>query len=122
MKRFGRLGAGLLLALGLLGCEADDDDVRGELKIVPSATDLSGVTKGLVLTAVVGENADPTIYPLEWGVAYPYVGHVVAQSADSAAYLHTSPYAGGNVITVRDQIGREGVAVVNWEPDEEDEE
>lgn len=122
MKRFGLLCAGLLLALGLAGCEPDDDDVRGELEVVPSDTDLTGGTKGIVLTAVVGEDTNPIIYPLEWSVAYPYIGDVVAQSAASAVYLHTSPYAGGNVITVRDQIGREGIAVVNWEPDEEDEE
>lgn len=119
MKRFGRLFAGLLLALGLAGCEPDDDDVLGELEVTPANTDLTGVTKGIVLTAVVGDNADPSIYPLEWSVAYPFVGHVVAQSAASAAYLHTSPRAGENVITVRDQLGREGIAVVNWEPEEE---
>ena len=110
---------GVLLALGLLGCEASDDDVRGELDVLPTDTDLTGVTKGIVLTAVVGDTADPSLYPLEWSVAYPYVGHVIAQSANSAAYLHTSPHAGGNAITVRDQLGREGIAVVNWEPEEE---
>jgi hypothetical protein len=121
MKRLGRTCAGLLLALGLVGCEPDDGEVRGELEVTPSDSDLTGGTKGVVLTAEVGDGAEPIVYPLEWSVAFAHVGRIASQSANKAAYLHISTNAGGNVVSVRDRLGREGLAVVNWEPAEGEE-
>lgn len=122
MKRFGLLCSGLLLALGLLGCGPDDGDVRGDLEVVPAATWLVGEHEGsVILTAVVGEGIEANAYPLEWTVKNPTIGYIASQSADKAVYMMYRPIMAGNAITVRDQLGREGIALVSWKPEGEDE-
>lgn len=121
MKRFGLLCAGLLLALGLAGCEPDDDDVRGELEVEPASTWLEGEEGSVMLTASVGEETEPIVYPLEWSVSNPSVGRIVSQSADRAVYAYDRPVEVLNVVTVRDQLGREGIAMVGWKPEDDEE-
>jgi hypothetical protein len=102
------------------GCEPSDDDVRGELDVTPAATILTGDERTVILTAHVvseGTTPEPIIYPLEWSVTVPADGHVAAQSAAKAVYTHTGRRSGSNVILVRDQLGREGLASVSWEPE-----
>jgi PBP1b-binding outer membrane lipoprotein LpoB len=111
----------LLLPLMLLcaGCEPDDDEVRGELEVTPATTTLTGDEKTVILTADVtvdGADPEPIVYPLEWSVSAPSVGSVAAQSANSAVYTHVSEENSANIITVRDQLAREGLATVYWEP------
>lgn len=109
----------VFLMLIVAGCEPDDDDVRGELAVTPAATTLTGDERTVILEADVGVNGaapEPIVYPLEWTVSDPAVGQVVAQSANKAAYTHTGRRPGSNIIIVRDQFGREGLATVHWEP------
>jgi hypothetical protein len=113
----GCLAVGALLIT--IGCEPDDDDVRGELPVTPATTTLTGDEKTVILTADVtvgGADPEPIVYPLEWSVSDPSVGSVAAQSANSAVYTHVSEENSANIITVRDQLAREGLATVYWEP------
>jgi hypothetical protein len=110
-----------LLPLMLLcaGCEPDDDEVRGELPVTPATTTLTGDEKTVILTADVtvnGADPEPIVYPLEWSVGDPSIGSVAAQSANSAVYSHLSEESRANIVTVRDQLAREGLATVYWEP------
>ncbi len=118
MNRFGRWCAGLLLALGMVGCEASNDDMRGELEVEPASTWLEGEEGSVMLTAVVGKDIEPIVYPLEWSVSNPSVGRIVSQSADKAVYAYYHPVEVMNVVTVRDQLGRKGIAMVVWKPGE----
>ncbi len=109
----------LPLILFCTGCDPSDDGVRGELDVTPAAATLTGDEKSVILTANVADNGDapePIVYPLEWSVTDPAVGHVAAQSAAKAVYTHTGRSPGSNVILVRDSFGREGLATVFWEP------
>lgn len=112
----------LLLPLLLLGsgCEPSDNEVRGELNVTPAATTLTGDERTVILEADVGVNGynpEPIVYPLKWTVSNPIIGRIAAQSATKAAYTHTGWSTGSNIITVRDQLGREGMSTVNWEPE-----
>jgi hypothetical protein len=120
MKRWQGWCCGTLLALGLLGCGPDDGDVRGELEVVPASTVLVGEhEESVILTVVVGEGTEAIVYPLEWSVSNPAIGRIVSQSADKAVYAIYRAVEAGNAITVRDQIGREGIALVSWKPNED---
>ncbi len=124
METRGKRGLGIplfmLTACLLAGCEPSDDEVRGELDVSPSSTSLEGETKSVILTADVSTGGATTpeviVYPLNWSVDAADVGEITSQSADKAVYTHVSTNAGSNVITVRDQLGREGLATVHWQP------
>lgn len=99
------------------GCETNSDATYGELPVSPSSTTLEGREKSVLLTADISyheRNPDTIIYPLEWTVDHPDTGRITAQSANSATYTHTSRSTGANTITVRDQTGRRGIALVTW--------
>jgi PBP1b-binding outer membrane lipoprotein LpoB len=119
MKRYTSLLLCIPIVLLVAGCEPDDDEVRGELPVTPAATTLTGDEKTVILTADVTVNGaapEPIVYPLEWSVSAPGVGRIVTQSADKAAYTHTAASAAVNTVTVRDGLGREGLATIAWEP------
>jgi hypothetical protein len=121
MIRIKKFVPALALAALLAGCEAEDDQVRGELTVQPASTELAGEQKVLLLTTEIPSDdagVDPVVYPLEWSVSDPAVGRISAQSADSAVYTHTGSEAGSNAILVRDRLGREGLATVVWTPAE----
>lgn len=63
------------------------------------------------------------LLPLEWSVANPAMGRIMASGGYSAVYESYGP-RGQNYVTVRDQAGREGIAAIEqrWhegDPEEE---
>ncbi len=120
MKRYFAMLLFLPLILLVTGCEPDDDDVRGELPVTPATTTLTGEEKTVILTADVtvdGTDHESIVYPLEWSVSDPAAGSIAAQSANSAVYTHLSEQSSINIVTVRDQLAREGLATIVWEPE-----
>ena len=124
------MGAGLALAalLGLAGgCEDAETDTA--LAVDPSSSETTGKGETVVLTAydpdeVVYAKAsvDSTVsesnsisaqilLPLEWRVSNGGLGRI-ASSAGYAAIYESYGTEGQNYITVQDQIGRKGTAVV----------
>ena len=64
------------------------------------------------------------LLPLEWSVANPAMGRIMAVGGYSAVYESYGP-RGQNYVAVRDQAGREGIAAIEqrWhegDPEEED--
>ncbi len=59
----------------------------------------------------VGGGFGALAFPLEWSVSDPSLGAIIESSGRRAAYVRTSR-AGMNIVTVRDQYGSEGFAVV----------
>lgn len=119
MKRYRPILLWLPLALLCAGCEPDDKEVRGELPVTPATTTLTGDENTVILTADVavgGTDPELLVYPLEWSVSNPAVGHIAARSANSAVYTHISQETASNIITVRDGLAREGLATVAWAP------
>ena len=67
--------------------------------------------------------ASHILMPLEWSVANPAMGRIMAAGGYSAVYESYGP-RGQNYVAVRDQAGREGIAAVEqrWhegDPEEE---
>ncbi len=123
---------GLGVAAGILvGCEAYSSDDR-ELEITPKSTQLTndyywtvtfyadgdGSSTNMSVKATTtndlptAANNDRTYYPLEWTVSNPYLGIILSSTGNSAVYQSNAHVAGVNVITCRDQSGREGQASV----------
>lgn len=117
-----KLGLYLLATVMLLmaGCDlSDDDTVLDQLPVDPPSAILSGWPASVILTADVstGGNTgtvDMVIYPLEWEVSDPSIGRIAARSANQAVYVQQARRSSLNVITVKDQMGRRGVATVEW--------
>ena len=113
MKRILSLGM-LTFAAGLFvfafaGCE-NGDGTTG-LAISPQQTSLTTSNNSVVLT--VSSNAVGDLgLPLTWTVSDPSLGNVIGQGGYSAVYTRTSKN-GSNVITVQDQMGAQGVAVMD---------
>ena len=55
--------------------------------------------------------ASHILLPLEWSVANPALGRIMASGGYSAVYESYGP-RGQNYVTVRDQAGREGIAAI----------
>lgn len=51
--------------------------------------------------------------PLEWSVSDPALGRIAASAGYSAVYESWTDGHGQNIVTVRDQVERTGIAVVN---------
>ena len=93
----------------ILGCESTSS---GDLaiQVEPSSTEIAG--QGTVFfTAVVDTNQN-LVLPLEWSVDEPVLGRISESAGLSAVYV-SSGAVGASAITVRDQSGRDGLAVVN---------
>lgn len=51
--------------------------------------------------------------PLKWHVGSPHLGRILSSAGYTAVYESMAASDGQNVVTVNDQVGRAGVAVVN---------
>ena len=104
-----------LVGLLLLGCESTTTDTG--ITVAPSTATISGPSTGVVFTASCsgtgtnGINKDLYL-PLEWSVSNPSLGNIMSSVGFTAIYESTGA-KGRNAITVRDQGGAEGVALVN---------
>ena len=119
------IGAGVVIAglLGLgVGC-GDDVETGTGLNVTPASSTVYADGATVLLTACTGD-CDGTsnvatatnleeklLLPLEWSVVNPALGRIMAVAGYSAVYESYGP-RGQNYIIVRDQGGREGLAVV----------
>ena len=109
----------LIPALFITGCESNDESVFGDIEVTPASTSLTGDERSVTLTADVstgndGSEPEPIVYPLTWSVADSSLGTIISQAANKAVYKHTASTSGSNVIIVRDNLNREGLATVSW--------
>lgn len=91
------------------GCEsAEGTDGVG---VSPGSVTLGGsnATSAVIFSAQV---KSPLAMPLAWSVANTTLGNIVSQSGSNATYRASPGHKGDNVVTVRDQYGNEGSAVV----------
>jgi hypothetical protein len=101
----------------LLGC--DKTEQRRELTVTPDAAELSRAGDRVVLTAsvpfisaAVTNTVSGLLYPLEWSVTDSTTGRIISTTANAAVYECTVGN-GENVVVVRDQGDREGLASIN---------
>ena len=125
MMMHGKLGtwtgitAVLVVAAVLMGCETAER--RRSLEVTPAVADVSRAGDRVVLTASVPAQVDgdgftnqvsELLYPLEWTVSEPANGRIISTAGDTAVY-YADIGDGRNVVTVRDQAHREGLANIN---------
>ncbi len=106
IKTVGLVAMPILAALIITGCE--DRNTGADIAVTPQSTSLTG--RGSV--ALTADDADGTIvYPLTWSVNNPALGSVIGSGGASAIY-ESNGKIGSQAVTVIDDTGREGVAVV----------
>lgn len=94
--------------LGPLGCETTD--TNNSITVTPSQVDLIGVGASVSLTATATDPARALFLPLVWTASNPNIGDVTGRGV-TGVYVSRGGI-GANVITVRDQGGAQGIAVV----------
>ena len=107
------------LAVAFLSGGCEDADTQMALTLTPDEVELTE-TGSVLFTAelpdadpeTTGNRAEELLLPLEWRVHNPGLGGIQASGGNSAVYQSNGRH-GQNVVHVRDQGGREGVAVVN---------
>jgi hypothetical protein len=88
--------------------------------VTPESAEAGRTGDRVVLTAFVQPTTGPVIsnmvaellYPLEWSVSEPANGRIISTAGNTAVY-YADVGAGKNVVTVRDQDDREGLATIN---------
>jgi len=108
---------GIVLSLFLMiGCE--DADTASVLVITPSSSEVSGIGATVMLKAGMGDalsvsnRSNQMILPLSWSVSNPSLGGIMSSRGYSAVY-ESRGKVGQNVVFVKDNYGREGLAVIN---------
>jgi len=79
------------------------------LGIIPSYATVTTAKGYIVLTVSSGTDKDS--FPLEWTVSNPYLGRIIRSDGLRATYARLRPN-GWNRVTVKDQHGVEGIAVI----------
>lgn len=103
-----------VMAMGVWsGCE-QAEGVNG-LSVSPSSVTIGGSSSNASTVAFTASVSGPLALPLEWSVANASLGWIVSQSGSNAVYKANSGAKGENIITVSDQYGNEGSAVVKQE-------
>ena len=92
-----------------VGCETGEDTAG--LTISPSESTLTLTNNAVVLSVSSNQLTDLSL-PLTWSVNNPSLGNIAGSGGSTAVYTRSTPN-GSNVITVQDQRGARGVAVVN---------
>ena len=107
----------LFMAVPLL-CGCDDADVTSVITVTPDSVELAR-GEAVLLTAHLpegrgadGAEEDAIYLPLVWSVNNPELGVIVASSGYDAVYASLGR-SGQNVVFVKDQRRREGLAVIN---------
>ncbi len=112
-------GIGVALVMGMMaigvwsGCE-QAEGING-LAISPSSATLGGSSSNSTVVAFTVSVSGALALPLEWRVSNPGLGVIVSHSGSNAVYKANSGAKGDNIVTVRDQYGNEGSAVVTRE-------
>jgi hypothetical protein len=101
-------GLAAVLALGFVGCETVDTNTG--ITLTPASANLTGVGAATTFTAAATDPTRVLLPPLVWTASNPEIGDVTGRGLTGAYVSRGVP--GSNVITVRDQGGAEGIAVV----------
>ena len=143
------IGAGLVLAgLGFAAGCGEDAQTDSALAVYPATSTVYADGATVFLTvydpdenvyeadvaahakASLDSDVDQTntvasqiLLPLEWSVANPAMGRIMAVGGYSAVYESYGP-RGQNYVAVRDQAGREGIAAIEqrWHENDPEEE
>ena len=143
------IGAGLVLAgLGFAAGCGEDAQTDSALAVYPATSTVYADGATVFLTvydpdenvyeadvaahakASLDSDVDQTntvasqiLLPLEWSVANPALGRIMAAGGYSAVYESYGP-RGQNYVAVRDQAGREGIAAIEqrWHENDPEEE
>ena len=93
------------------GCEsAEGTDGVG---ISPAAVSLGASSNAISAVVFSAQVKSPLALPLAWRVSNTGLGNIISSSGSNATYSANSGRTGDNIVTVRDQYGNEGSAVVN---------
>ena len=107
------------LAVALLAGGCEDAETHMAISLTPDEVEMTDA--GSVLFTAELADADPEatddrteelLLPLVWRVQNPELGGIQSSGGNSAVYAGNGR-RGQNVVHVRDQGGREGVAAVN---------
>ena len=98
-----------MLTGSILGCDSTSSE-NSSIPVEPPTAIIAG--QGSVLFTAVMVTNQNLILPLEWSVDEPALGRISESAGLSAVYV-SSGALGTSAITVRDQSGRDGLAVVN---------
>ncbi|MDF3131220.1 hypothetical protein P0Y35_18595 [Kiritimatiellaeota bacterium B1221] len=104
----------LLLPLALAFTACETSSAGGSEKAItldPASVTLDGDGLSTVFTASSSAEDTELALPLEWSVSNAALGTFISTGGLSAVYQSTS-LLGSNAITVKDQSGAEGVALV----------
>jgi hypothetical protein len=105
--------AGVLLWAGT-GCEEAKGLEAIGLTITPETLSASNRIATCAAT-LSSSNNNSLAFPLEWRVSSDKMGYIKNPSGSQALYVANKYYYGQNIVTVRDQYGNEGSAVVTQE-------
>lgn len=101
----------------MAGCETTSHNDEG-LDITPGAVTLTNDYNWAVTFQAGAVDTNGVVvstnlyYPLEWRVSYPALGVILSSAGNSAIYQSLAGAAGVNIVSCRDQAGREGSATV----------
>jgi len=115
MKRIGMLGVAVVMmamaALIWTGCESAGG--TGGIGLTPSSVTLGGSSSNATSVVVFSAQVNGALaLPLEWRVSNSDLGNILSYSGSNATYRANTGKTGENVVTVTDQYGNEGSAVV----------
>ena len=96
----------------LTGCESSSPGTSS-IEVTPATTDLVG-EDSVLLTAAAANDIE-LLLPLTWSVENPTLGRIVSSAGLSAVYESTNA-EGSSAVTVTDQIGRDGLAIIRQTP------
>jgi hypothetical protein len=108
----------------IAGCETAESDANAfVLEVSPQLVELSGgAATSVIFTATAksfsgggsSTSAVGSIFlPLRWAVSDRSLGSIAGAAGNQALYSNVPGTEGQNIITVSDQAGSEGMAVVN---------
>jgi len=101
----------VMAAMIWTGCE--NAGGTGGVGLSPSSVTLgsgsSNTTSAVVFTAQISGSL---AFPLAWRVSNSALGNIISASGSNATYQANAGKTGDNVVTVTDQYGNEGSAVV----------
>lgn len=114
MKVIRQVGVALVMVLMAAsmwtGCEsAEGTDGVG---LLPSSAVLGGSSTNSYTQVFTAQVTGALALPLEWRVSNSALGNIISASGSNATYQANVGRSGENVITVADQYGNEGSAVV----------
>lgn len=114
MRKWAIIGmaAGLMAMAGGVwtGCESAGG--TSGVGISPSSYTLGGSSSNASAVVFTAQVSDTLALPLSWRVSNSSLGTIISASGSNATYKANAGRTGDNVVTVSDQYGNEGSAVV----------